>query len=289
MSKFFCDSLCELWFTKIDELGVNLINMSYSLGSEVTDYDCGRNTDFKKFYNALRKGKDSKTQSLNMQNYIDYFEPVLASGEDVIYVHFSGEMSGTFNHMNKAISYLKEKYPNRTIRAVDTKSVSIGSEIIVYEAAKLWKAGATDDEVVEFVINHRDNFVLRFIAEDLKYLKKGGRLSATGMVVGTVLNIKPIIGVNSDGVLVKVGTAQGVKGGIKKLVDEMKELGSDVYNHPVIVAHADAENLVEELKVKLFEEFGDRLVVWEQPIGPTVGAHCGPGTLGIAYHGSRRK
>ena len=183
---------------------------------------------------------------------------------------------------------MKEKYPERSIRTVDTKMVSIGTSVIVYEAAKLWKNGASDAEIVEFVETNKNNFAIRFVVDNLIYLKRGGRLSAASMIFGTLLNIKPILGIKDEGVIVKCGVAKGLKKGLKTIVEEMKEIGSDVYKHPVIIAHADAEKIVEELKQELFAAFGDELEIWEQPVGPTVGTHCGPGTIGIVYHSSHR-
>lgn len=288
MSRFFCDTNSELWFTFADELGLDVIAMPYSLDGEESAYDLGRNTDFKAFYNSLKKGADAKTQALNMQNYIDYFEPVLAAGEDIIYVHFSRNMSGTFAQMDQAIAELKGKYPNRKISVVDTKSISIGEALIVYEAALLWKNGATDEEIVKFVEDNRQNYTVYFTVKDLTQLKRGGRISSVSYVAGTILNIKPVLCVEENGTLMKYGTAKGAKAALKALVSRVKEIGSQIFDHPIIVTHADAEESADELKQMLISEFGDKLTIWTQQVGPTVGSHCGAGTVGIAFHSTKR-
>lgn len=288
MSRFFCDTNSDLWFTIADELGVDVISMPYSLDGEESGYDLGRNTDFVDYYYRLGSGADAKTQALNMQNYIDYFEPVLQAGEDIIYVHFSRKMSGTFAQMDNAIAHLKEKYPDRKITTVDTKTISLGEGLMVYEAAMLWKNGATDEEIVKFVEENRNHFALYFTVKDLTQLKRGGRLSAVSYVAGTLLNIKPIIRVDEEGALNKCETVKGVKTGLKTLADKVKTLGDDIYNHMIIIAHADAPEFAEEIKAQLIQQFGEKLNIFLQYIGPTVAAHCGVGAVGIAFHSKSR-
>lgn len=288
MSRFFCDTNSDLWYTIADELGVDVISMPYSLDGEERGYDLGRNTDFVDYYYRLANGADAKTQALNMQNYIDYFEPVLQAGEDIIYVHFSRKLSGTFTQMDSAISYLKEKYPDRKITTVDTKMISLGEGLMVYEAAKLWKNGATDEEIVKFVKENINNYALYFTVKDLTQLKRGGRLSAVSFVAGTLLNIKPIIHVDEEGALNKCETVKGVKAGLRTLADKVKLLGDDVYNHMIIIAHADAPDFAQEIKAQLIHQFGENLNIFVQYIGPTVAAHCGVGTVGIAFHSKSR-
>ncbi|MDD4815702.1 MAG: DegV family protein [Clostridia bacterium] len=288
MSKFFCDSNSELWYTKADELGLKVIGMPYTLDDIEKDYDLGRNTDFDYFYNRIKKGGIAKTQALNVQNYLDYFEPVLKNGDDIIYVHFSNQMSGTFEYMKQAIAILKEKYPERTIKYVDTLLISVGEALEVYEAGKMWKNGATDDEIIKFIEDYRQNYAVYFLVDDLGHLKRGGRLSASSFIVGTVLNIKPILKMDEIGKIVKHGVASGKKKGIKELANIVKNTGLELDKHPIIIAHAQAEELANELKKILLEEIDKNLDIWVQPIGPTVGTHCGPGSIGVTFYAKHR-
>lgn len=288
MSRFFIDSNTELWHTIADELNVDVISMPYTLGDDDEEfYDLGRNTNFEKFFNRLKNGEDAKTHGLNVQNYIDHFEPVLQNGEDIVYVHFSGNMSGTFTQMQQAIDFLKQKYPERTIRTADTKSVSIGAGLLIYETAKMWQNGATDDQIIDFVENNRQKYSVTFLVDDLKHLKRGGRLSSATYIVGTMLNIKPILKISEDGVVVKSGIAKGIKRGLREFVDIIKTNGDDLANHTLFIAHACVPELADELKNLILAET-PAVDVRIQPIGPTIGVHCGPGTIGFAYHCKNR-
>ena len=283
MSRFFIDSNSELWFTRADELGVDVIGMPYTLDEDdEIAYDLGRNTDFDAFFNRIKKGASAKTQALNTQNYLDYFEPVLAGGEDIIYIHFSSKMSGTFKQMNQAIEILKEKYPERKILTADTLQISLGEALFVYDCAKMWKAGVPDEEIIDYVEKNRNHYAVNFIVDDLGHLKRGGRLSSASCLFGTMLNIKPILKVNENGEIVKASVSKGLKKGIKDLVALIKENGQELDKHPIIVAHASAEEYANELKQGILAEFPNA-EVWLQNIGPTVGSHCGPGAFGVAY------
>ncbi|MBR2052801.1 MAG: DegV family EDD domain-containing protein, partial [Clostridia bacterium] len=148
--------------------------------------------------------------------------------------------------------------------------------------------GATDEEIVKFVEENINNYALYFTVKDLTQLKRGGRLSAVSFVAGTLLNIKPIIHVDEEGALNKCETVKGVKAGLRTLADKVKLLGDDVYNHMIIIAHADAPDFAQEIKAQLIHQFGENLNIFVQYIGPTVAAHCGAGAVGIAFHSKSR-
>ena len=289
MSVFFCDSDCELWYDKIDELGIQTIEMPYSInGGDEIGYDFGRDTDFVKFFDDMRKGANVKTHALNEYDYINYFEPHLKNGDDIIYVHFSSEMSGTFASMNKAIKSLKEKYPDRTIKTVDTKSICMGAGIIVYMSALLWKNGASDDEIIKWVEDNRDKYATYFVVEDLKYLKQGGRVSPTVALIGNCLAMKPILSIKSNGKIEKVNTARGFKKGVRTLVDYLVQLGDNVKDYPIVIIHADNVEYAEYTRDLIKQAIGDDADIWMQPIGPVIGAHAGPGTIGLIFHAKNR-
>ena len=288
MSVFFTDSNSELWYTEVKKLGIEYISMPYTLNGEEYGYDLGETHDFKWFFDNIRKGNLPITSALNPQNYIDIFEPILKAGEDILYVHFSRQMSATFNFMEQAIAELKEKYPERSIKYVDTKSISMGAGLIAYEAAVMHKRGATDDEVIEFVEKFRDEATIYFTVDDLMHLKRGGRLSATSAVFGSLLGIKPIIAVNDDGKLDTVTKVSGRKKSLMTLIDKMKELGENIADYPIGILHADDEEAAKFLEEKVRELAGPEARIWIQQVGPTVGTHCGPGTAGVVFHAKKR-
>lgn len=281
MSKFFCDTNSEVWYTKAEALGINVIKMPYTLGNDMCFYDLGKETDCKAFFDAMRNGESAKTQALNMDEYLEYFEPVFASGEDIIYVSFSHAMSGTFNSMRLAIDALAEKYPERKITVIDTGSISCGTGRMVEEAAKLHNSGASDEEVVKFVEEFKNKVKIYFTVNDLKYLVRGGRLSAVAGAIGTLLNLKPILGVDESGKLASLAKINGRKKSMHTLVEKLAADGLDT-SYPIILMQADCEADAKLIESSIMQKYPDAKVEI-QMIGPVVGAHCGPDTLGIIF------
>lgn len=283
MYQLFCDSNCELWHTDVKALGLNVIRMPYVLDGEEYFYDMGENTDFKAFFDKMRGGSVPKTSALNEYAYTEYFEPVLARGEDIYYVTFSHEMSGTFNAMKNVIAQLKEKYPEREIRYKDTKSISLGSGLSIYYAAQKYKNGATMDELDAYLDELIPHVGVYFVVDDLTYLYRGGRVSGVSKVMGNLLGIKPVLHINNEGKIINVNKVKGFKKALDALLSYMRTMGSDLDKYKVYVLHADCENTGEDFVRSIKNEFGD-LDVTLQPVGPVIGAHCGPGTLGLVFH-----
>ena len=155
MSVIFTDTDCEMDYTTAEELNINVIGMPYTIMDKESVYDYGKNTNIKEFFDLMRKGEVATTSALNTEDYINYFEPVFEKGEDILYVHFSSQLSGTFEYMKTAIEQLKEKYPERKITLFDTKNISIGAGIQVIEAAKLHNNGVSDEDVVKFLYENK--------------------------------------------------------------------------------------------------------------------------------------
>lgn len=283
MSVFFTDSNSELWYDKLEQLGLEYISMPYTLDGIESGYDLGKTHNFDAFFAKIKQGVMPKTSALSPQNYVDIFEPWLKQGKDILYVHFSEGLSATFNFMRTAIEELKETYPERTIKYVDTKNISLGAGLIAYKAALLHNQGASDDEVIEFVKQLRDKVHTYFMVSSLQHLRRGGRVSSTKAVIGGVLNIKPILNVTKEGKLESFGKASGVKKAIFDLAQKVELELDQTYDCPIGILHADAKQDAELLKQKVQEIAGADHEVWLQDVGPTVGTHCGPGTLGIAF------
>lgn len=287
MYKLFCDSNCELWYKTVNELGIEVIKMPYTLNGSEYFYDMGENTDFDGFFKAMREGAVPKTSALNEYAYIEYFEPVLASGQDIFYITFSHAMSATFNAMDSAIRTLSQKYPQRVIRTVDTKSISLGAGFIVYYAALKYRQGASMDELESYVRELIPHTAVYFAVEDLTYLYRGGRVSGVSKVFGNLLGIKPILCFDDEGKIVNVDKQKGFKKAMAALRGYMREKGSELDKYKVFVLQADCAEACKTFVADIKAEWPEADVV-VQPVGPVIGSHCGPGTIGLVFHAIER-
>lgn len=284
MSLFFTDTDCEIWYTDVEKYNINIIGMPYTIDGEEKVYDMGKNTDFKGMYNKMRAGAMPITSALNPQNYIDYFEPAFKSGQDIFYVHFSDKLSGTFNHMQVALEELKEKYPERKITLFDTKSICYGAGLQALMAGIMHYEGRSDEEILAFLKEFSPKVVTKFVVDSLFHLKRGGRVSATSAVVGSLLNIKPLLEITKDGRIEKYATAKGMKRAVLTIVGDCVENVAEVDKYPIFVIHADNEEMAILATSQIKTELGDNVDVRVYPIGPVIGTHCGPGTVGIVYY-----
>ena len=285
MYQFFCDSNCELWHTTVKELGINVIRMPYVLNDQEYFYDMGETYNPKEFFDAMRNGAVPKTNALNEYDYLEYFEPVLALGEDIYYITFSHQMSGTFNAMQRAIDQLK--YPDREIRFKDSKSICMGSGFITYYGALKYKEGATMDELDAFFDDFIQHSAIYFVVSDLTYLYRGGRISGVARVVGNLLNIKPILHVNSEGKIVNKDKVKGTKKALATLIEYLKAKGTELDKYKLFVLHADVEEEAKAFAENIRAVVPNTEIVI-QPVGPVIGSHCGPGTLGFIFHAKER-
>lgn len=283
MYQLFCDSNCELWHTTVKELGLNLIKMPYVMDEEEYFYDMGETHDFKAFFDKMRAGSTPKTSALNEYAYREYFEPVLARGEDIYYITFSHQMSGTFGAMQNVIAELKEKYPDREIRYKDSKLISLGSGAITYYGALKYKNGATMDELDAYLDDLIEHTATYFVVDDLTYLYRGGRVSGVSRVLGNLLGIKPILYFNEEGKILNIEKVKGTRKALSALINYMKTKGSEVAKYKVFILQADCDELAQRLADNIRSEFGD-VDIEIRPVGPVIGSHCGPGTVGVVFH-----
>lgn len=286
MSVLICDADGELWYTRAEELGLYSIAMPYSYGGEIYYYDLGKNTDFRKFYDAVRGGEIPKTMALNPEEYVNILEPYFLRGEDVLYVSFSHAMSGTFDHLNTALEQLREKYPERKCTVFDTKSICLGAGIQMEYAAELKNAGASDEEIIAKLTEFRDRVAVYFVVDDLMHLKRGGRLSGIAAFAGTLLSLKPVLTIDEKGSLKVYEKIVGKKKALRKMADHViAELTDTEYK--VYVLDADCPEDGDAFAKMIFEARPEAKIV-RQTVGPVIGAHCGPGTIGVIFVADKR-
>ena len=197
-------------------------------------------------------------------------------------------MTATFDAMDQAVSELKKEYPDRKFYEVDTKGITIVSLNIVLEIGDLFLAGKTPEEVLAWAEAEVDKFAVYFFADDLKFFARSGRVSGIAGTMGSLLGIRPIIYMDSDGKMVSIGKETGRNNAIKRLVSYVDELGEDLTGHRVIVGHADAPAIAEKVAGILREKYGEKLEIVLADVNPTAGSHCGPDTVGVCFHAKHR-
>ena len=289
MFQLFTDTDTDILPKEAAEFGYKVISMPYIInGVETYPYEDFEEFDEHGFYQQLREGTVPTTCALSPVKYKEYFEPTLKEGKDILYVHFSAAMSGTFNAMKLAWDELAEKYPERKLYTVDTKAITILSNLIVKEIGDLAKAGASAEQIVAWANENVDKFAVYFYADDLKFFGKSGRVSNIAAFMGNLIGLRPILTMNSEGKMTTAAKVKGKKATVKKILEYVAELQDNIKDHRVIVGHADAPHLAQEIIEKLKEQYGQDLRCEIVAVNPTAGSHCGPDTVGVAFHAIHR-
>lgn len=282
------DSSCDLTPALAEEAQIVVIPLHLTMeGKEYKNYLDGREIDSSTFYSKLRDGVTASTSAVNPEVFTESFEKILKDGKDVLYLGFSSGLSSTFHASTIAAEDLTSKYPDSKIYCVDTLAASLGQGLLVYLAAEKKKDGATIEEVRDFVEQNKLHLCHWFTVDDLNHLKRGGRVSATTALVGTMLNIKPILHVDDEGHLINVGKVRGRKASIESMLTHMKESAVNPSDQTVFISHGDCEEDALTLKRMVEKEFSPKRIEINT-IGPVIGAHSGPGTLALFFLGDKR-
>ena len=290
MSKFVIvtDSCADLIAEQVAQLDVKVIPLTYMMDDkEYRDDPLNPEMTSEEFYNLLRNGKTATTAAVNVGTYTEVLEPLLAEGNDVLVLAFSSGLSTTYNSSRIVVEELSEKYPERKLYTVDTLCAALGQGLLVTLAARKRAEGMTIEQVRDWVEESKLNLCHQFTVDDLFFLKRGGRVSATTAVVGTMLAIKPVLHVDDEGHLVKVGTARGRAGSLKALVEKMAETAIEPANQIVFICHGDCMTDAQKVADMVRERFGVQEILIGN-IGPVIGAHAGPGTVALFWLGTQR-
>ena len=282
---FMTDSDSDLPFHLKEQYDIPVVYMPYALdGKEYFD-DLGQMLDHKSYYDMMRNGATPVTSALNEEAYLEYFEPVLRE-KDLLFVAFSSKLSCTLQAVYSAQKKLLEKYPDRKFIVVDTLRISGPMTLLVLKAHEMYRAGKSIEEVAAWLEENKLRAQAYFIVDDLKYLKRGGRISATAATVGTMLDLKPIISEASDGTLTANDKIRGRKKAIAFIVDKMLECAPDPKESPIIVLNADSMEDAERTKALVEQKLPGAEVMIEN-VGPVIGAHSGPGTIALCFIGTK--
>ncbi len=277
----FTDSACDLPAAIRTEWGIGSCPLRFHFEGEDIEYADG-DMDARTFYNKMRAGGVAKTSAVNAQTFVEAFEAELLQGHDILYIGFSSALSATCGAAKLAAEQLAERYPDRRIATVDSKTGSPGQALLIYLTLRQKQQGASLEEAAEYARRIADRISLWVTVEDLVYLKRGGRISATSAAVGGALNIKPIIHVNEEGKLVNVSKVIGRKRSIMTLLNQFETLAEDKAHSVLFLHHADCREDAELLARLLKEKYGVSVTLIGD-IGPVIGAHLGPGGMAFCF------
>lgn len=283
------DSNSELPLSIAKAYNVVYVPMDYLLDGQEYFYDLGENTDFKAFFNAVRSGKLPTTSTYPPQYYMDLWQPMLESGKDVLHLGFSSMLSAAYRNLSEARDIINEQFAasGRRVVTVDLLSISGGAALLVYGALQRKQAGASLDEVAEWVTKTATCSHHWITVNDLNHLRRGGRLSSTTAIVGSVLNVKPILILNKEGKVVAYDKVMGRRKALNYLADKVKEYAVDPESNACIIMHGDCLEEALELQ-RMMEAHTHFKEVFVQFVGPVIGTHAGPDVLGMCFLGRER-
>ena len=278
--KIITDSASDTPKWVIEEFDLHVIPTPVVIDEK--DYFDGQTIVPEEFYEILRSGKDVKTYHINSQMFYDNFLPYAEHKDEVIYLCFSTGIAGTFNAANLARTELLEQFPDFDLTIIDTKCASLGFGMVTYYALLMMKHGASKQEIIDGIEWHCSHMEHIFTVSTLEYLLKGGRLSKTSAIAGSILDIKPIIQVNDLGALESIEKIRGRQKSLKRLIEIVGERGKDLENQRIGIVHGDDAMTMEMVKEQLRITYGCKSFM-DNYVGCAIGAHTGPGIIGIIF------
>ena len=290
MSEFviITDSCCDLPPKLADELDLVVLPLSLLLeGKEYKNYLDEREITFADFYASVRAGNSVSTSAVNSDTFHTVMESYLEQGKDILSISFSSALSCTYQSSTVAADELRAKYPDRKIFTVDSLCASLGQGLLLYHTVMLKRQGKSIDEVRDFVEDAKTKLCHWFTVDDLNHLRRGGRISRTTAVIGSILNIKPILHCDAEGRLTGVSKARGRKKSLEELVNRMQSSAIDPAGQIVFISHGDCIDDAKYVEELVKSRFGVNEVVINS-VGPVIGAHSGPGTVALFFLGTPR-
>ena len=281
------DSSCDLPASLAEKLGIRVVPLSVFVeGRQYYNYLDGRDISNEEFYGQMAQGKMVTTSAINVEQMRMVMEAELLTGHDVLYIGFSSGLSGTYNAGRMAAEELQGDYPNSTVLTVDSLCASLGQGMLVYQAALQKAGGKSIQEVRDFCEETKRKVCHWFTVDDLHQLKRGGRISSATALIGTMLNIKPVLHVDNEGKLINMSKARGRNDAIQALVDQMAQTAIEPEQQTVFISHGNCYDEAKKLAELVYERFGCKSVI--NFVGPTIAAHSGQGTLALFYIGTER-
>lgn len=287
-----CCSTVDLDQEMFSSLDLNYIPFHFSIGGKEYEDDFGKTISYESFYSRMKKGEMTKTSQVTAGEFVNYFEKFLREGKDILHVTLSSGLSGVFNSANIASQQLKEKYPDRKIIIIDSLCASSGYGLLMYKLALMKKEGLSIEDLSSYAEAHKLNINHWFFSTDLSFYVRGGRIKKTSAFFASILHICPVLDVNEKGELVPKEKAITTKMAINSLIKKMKALATDGenYDDDIFISHSMCQSYVETLVSNIKKNFpnvkDEKIKVF--PIGTTIGAHTGPGTVALFFLGKSR-
>lgn len=283
------DTSCDFPLEYVQQHHLPLVTLFYSIDGISGSNGCPNADELKDFYDKMRSGSETKTQQASIEDTEKIFREIMQQGKDLLHIAFSSGLSGTANAARLAAENVMEDFPDRKIVVIDSLCASLGQGLLVDYALKMQQQGKTLEETAEWVKEHIQNMCHLFTVEDLKYLQRGGRISKTTALLGTMIGIKPVLHVDEAGKLVPIMKVRGRKASIQTLVQKMEEkIGKfKEEKQTIFISHGDCLEDAQNLAKMIQESFGyDDFLI--NNVGPTIGSHSGPGTLALFFMGENR-
>ncbi len=271
---------------------IGVVFFHFELGGKEYPDDMGITVAPKELFRRMMAGEDTKTSQVTMGEYIEFFEPYLKEGKDILHIAFSSGLSGSYNSARLAVDELAPQYPDRKIYVVDSLAASTGHGMVVDTAADLRDEGKSIDEIRDWLEANKNRAQHWFFSTDLTFYIRGGRVSKTAGAIGTILGICPLLNVNDEGKLVPREKIRGKKKVINRIVEMMEahaENGLD-YTGKVFISNSDCYDdarAVADLIESKFTKMNGKVQIYS--IGATIGSHTGPGTVALFFWGDERE
>ena len=280
------DSCCDFTAQMVEELELSVLPLSFTMeGKEYFNYPDNRDIQPGDFYGRLRSGVLGTTAAINVGAFREAMEPIIAGGRDILCVSFSSGLSTTYQSACIAAQELQDAHPDSRILVVDSRAASLGQGLLVYLTVQEKNKGRSLEELRDFVEERKDHIDHWFTVDDLNHLKRGGRVSAAAALVGTMLQMKPVLHVDGEGHLIPVSKVRGRKASVRALLDKMDELVEDP--SVVFISHGDCEDEARGLADMIQAKYPvEKLVI--NYVGPVIGNHSGPGTLALFFQGKHK-
>lgn len=283
------DSCCDLPDQMAKDLQLEVLPLTMHMdGQDYPNTLDGAAISNEEFYRRIRAGKMATTSAVNVGQFEDAMSAILEQGKDILCISFSSALSTTYQSACIAAESVQAKYPEGRIRVIDSLSASLGQGLLMYLTAhKKLEENLTLDQLGDWVEENKLHVCHWFTVDDLNYLKKGGRVSAATALVGTMLSIKPVMHTDNEGRLTMVGKARGRKASLKALLDAIERLAIEPEKQTMFICHADCQEEAKQVAAEIQRRFGTTDIRIHY-IGPVIGSHTGPNTMGLFFVGTER-